>query len=49
LYAPGVVVPGLPSGDEPIGRFLERHGAKVEAVLDKANALRDRVKKVLGR
>jgi glutamate/tyrosine decarboxylase-like PLP-dependent enzyme len=49
MYAPGAVGAALPSNDEPIGKFLEKHGAKVEAVLDKANALRDKVKKVLGR
>jgi sphinganine-1-phosphate aldolase len=49
MYAPGAVVPGMPGGDDAVGRFLDRHGARVEAALDKAAALRDRVAKVIGR
>lgn len=42
MYAPGAIVPGVAApADDALGRLLERHGAKVDAVLDRVNQLRD--------
>lgn len=45
MYAPGAVVPdAAPKSDDAVGRLLEKHGDKVDAVLDKVNDLRARLR-----
>ncbi len=47
MYAPGVIVPDVAStaGDDPVSKLLERYGPQVDAVLDRVNALRDRLRR----
>jgi glutamate/tyrosine decarboxylase-like PLP-dependent enzyme len=45
MYAPGAVVPDAgPRNDDAMGRLLEKHGDKVDAVLDGVNKLRARLR-----
>jgi sphinganine-1-phosphate aldolase len=45
MYAPGVVVPDAAApADDAVGRLLDKHGAKVDAVLDQVARVRSRLK-----
>ncbi|MBZ0235982.1 MAG: aminotransferase class V-fold PLP-dependent enzyme [Deltaproteobacteria bacterium] len=46
MYAPGVVVPDATApADDAVGRMLDKHGAKLDAVLDQVGKLRTRLKR----
>lgn len=45
MYAPGAIVPDVAApADDLMGKLLDKHGAKVDAVLERATALRDRLR-----
>ncbi len=47
MYAPGVIVPDATApADDAVGRLLDKHGAKVDAVLDGVDRLRARLRRV---
>lgn len=45
MYAPGAIVPDVTSADDPVSKLLERYGPQVDAVFDKVNALRERLRR----
>ncbi len=46
MYAPGVIVPDATApADDAVGRLLDKHGAKVDAVLDGVGKLRAKLKR----
>jgi hypothetical protein len=46
MYAPGVIVPDAAApADDAVGRLLDKHGAKVDAVLDQVARIRKTLKR----
>ncbi len=47
MYAPGTIVPDVAAtaGDDPVSKLLDKYGPQVDAVLDRVNALRDRLRR----